>query len=55
MILTTAPKISAVPTACDVGMPSSRIRRGVVIVPAPTPVNPMKVAMTNPSTMAMKG
>ena len=53
-ILTAAPKISAVPTACFVGMPSKRMSRGVVMDPAPTPVSAMKTAMMNPSAISIQ-
>ena len=49
MIFTTAPKISEVPTAMRAGRPTARISSGVVNVPAPTPVSPMAMAMTNPN------
>ena len=52
-ILTAAPKISAVPTACLVGMPISRISSGVVIEPAPTPVIAIKTAMMKPRAISM--
>src|ERR1051326_2128835 len=48
-IFTTVPKISAVPTHSFAGSPNSRINRGVVSDPAPTPVRAMNTAITNPS------
>ena len=53
-IFTAAPKIRAVPTACRVGMPISRISSGVVIEPAPTPVSAMNIAMINPSAISIQ-
>ena len=49
MIFTTAPKISAVPTAIRGGTPTTRMRRGVVSVPAPTPVMPMAIEIRKPN------
>src|SRR5690349_13369722 len=49
MILITAPKINAVPTAIGAGTPSSRINTGAVTAPDPTPVSPTASAITKPS------
>src|ERR1700722_12451789 len=54
MIFTTAPKMSDVPTAIRAGTPRARISKGVVSVPAPTPVSPIAIAITNPSAYAMR-
>jgi hypothetical protein len=40
--------MSPVATAIGAGTPRNKISRGVVIVPAPTPVKAMKTAMMNP-------
>src|SRR5579885_2588048 len=53
MILITAPKISAVPTAWAGEMAKNRMRTGAVIDPAPTPVNPTARAMMNPTRYAI--
>src|SRR5450755_2621263 len=50
---TIQPKVSAVPTAVAGETRSSRINNGVVMLPAPTPVNEMAIAMTKPSRNSM--
>src|ERR1700728_986834 len=49
-IFTMAPKARAVPTAVAGGTRKSKISKGVVMVPAPTPVREIASAMTKPIT-----